>query len=367
MNYGGGNTSIKVSGTDHTGARIDILWIKGSGSDLATMDSAGFTPLRLADITRLQDRDAMIDEEMVEYVSRSVLDPSAPRPSIETVLHAFLPYPHVDHTHPQAAIAMCCCGNGESLMRECFGAELVWVSYVRPGFALAKLARAALDANPSAKGMLLAKHGLVTWGETGRESYQRTIEFLARAEEFLEARIDQSRVFGGPAVIAPSSDDRRAAMVNLLPKIRGHLSRLVGSSARLILHWDDSESTLEFVNSQSMTTLAGTGAACPDHVMYTKFKPMVGPVSIADTDTDLMNRDVLAAIDSYVELYRTFFADNSDGVVDMLVPAPRVLLLPGLGMIAVGRDSWTARNTASVYRTAIRVCGGRLPPGATLP
>ena len=170
VNFGGGNTSVKVRQPDHTGRETTVLWVKGSGSDLATIDAAGFTGLRLDEIVPLRQRDAMTDEQMVAYLARCQLDPAMPRPSIETLLHAFAPQPHVDHTHPDAIGAIVGAADGERLAEQCFGGEAVWIPYIRPGFALSKLVADAVGANPAAKLVLLAKHGLVTWGETAAES-----------------------------------------------------------------------------------------------------------------------------------------------------------------------------------------------------
>jgi rhamnose utilization protein RhaD (predicted bifunctional aldolase and dehydrogenase) len=164
VNFGGGNTSVKVRLPDHTGREVTVMWVKGSGSDLATIDAAGFTGLRLDEILPLRDREEMSDEQMVAYLARCQLDPSMPRPSIETLLHAFAPAPHVDHTHPDAIGAIVGAVDGERLAEECFGPDAVWIPYIRPGFALSKLVADAVAAHPEAKLVLLAKHGLVTWG-----------------------------------------------------------------------------------------------------------------------------------------------------------------------------------------------------------
>ncbi len=169
VNFGGGNTSVKTREADHTGRMVNVLWVKGSGSDLATIGPSGFTGLRLDEILPLAERDAMTDQEMVSYLARCQLDPSMPRPSIETLLHAFVPHPHVDHTHPDAIGAIVGSADGERLARECFGADAVWIPYLRPGFALSKLVAQAVAEHPEATVVLLAKHGLVTWGATAEE------------------------------------------------------------------------------------------------------------------------------------------------------------------------------------------------------
>ena len=163
-NFGGGNTSVKTREVDHAGREIDVLWVKGSGSDLATMDASGFTGLRLEEILPLFERDAMSDEEMVAYLARCQLEPSMPRCSIETLLHAFVPAPHVDHTHPDAINAIAGAVDGEALARECFGDEVAWIDYIRPGFTLARQVGEAIRADAAVRVVILAKHGLVTLG-----------------------------------------------------------------------------------------------------------------------------------------------------------------------------------------------------------
>src|SRR5213080_23228 len=188
VNFGGGNTSVKVTQPDHVGRETTVLWVKGSGSDLATITAAGFAGLRLEEILPVTAREAMSDEEMVSYLARCQLDPTMPRPSIETLLHAFVPHPHVDHTHPDSIGALVCTVDGEHLAQECFGADAVWIPYIRPGFALSKLVVEAVAAHPEAKLVLLAKHGLVTWGETAEESYAATLDAINRAAAFAVER-----------------------------------------------------------------------------------------------------------------------------------------------------------------------------------
>ena len=182
-NIGGGNTSSEGSVLDHAGRETRVLWVKGSGTDLATITAGGFAALRLDEILPLRRREAMDDAEMVAYLRRCALDPETPRPSIETLLHAFVRAPHVDHTHPDAVIALTSAPRGPELAAEAFGDEAVWLPYQRPGFAMSRVIAELLDANPKARAVLMEKHGLVTWGQTGEESYRSTIEFVSRAAE----------------------------------------------------------------------------------------------------------------------------------------------------------------------------------------
>src|SRR5918997_6656769 len=214
-NFGGGNTSTKARERDHAGREVEVLWVKGSGTDLATIGAEQFTGLKLEEVLPLEERDEMSDEEMVSYLAACQLRPDMPRGSIETLLHAFVPYPHVDHTHPDAINMICCARGGEDLAAECFGEEAVWIPYIRPGFTLSKRVGEAVKNNPNARFVLLAKHGLVTWGDTHEESYGRTIEAINRAAEFVASRAGGP--FGGRAVEPPSSEQREALLAEVLP------------------------------------------------------------------------------------------------------------------------------------------------------
>ncbi len=209
VNFGGGNTSVKSREVDHTGREASILWVKGSGTDLATIDAAGFTGLRLDEILPLTGRTEMSDEEMVAYLGRCQVDPSMPRASIETLLHAFVPHAHVDHTHPDSIGAIVGTADGERLAQECFGPDAVWIPYIRPGFALSKLVAEAVAAHPEAKMVLLAKHGLVTWGDTAEEAYAATLDAINRAAAFVAERAAGKEPFGGNRAPALTSSWRR--------------------------------------------------------------------------------------------------------------------------------------------------------------
>jgi rhamnose utilization protein RhaD (predicted bifunctional aldolase and dehydrogenase) len=242
-NYGGGNTSSKAKERDHTGREIDVLWVKGSGGDLADISAEGFTGLKLEEILPLMERDEMSDEEMVDYLARCQLNPSMPRSSIETLLHAFVPYPHVDHTHADATNMICAAENGEELARECFGDEAIWIPYIRPGFTLAKQVGEAMRSDPGAKLVLLAKHGLVTWGDSSEESYDNTIKTINRAAEFVAEKSAGKEPFGGRRMAPVSSEKREELLAAVLPALRGAVS---GTSPK-ILRADTSEDVMEFV------------------------------------------------------------------------------------------------------------------------
>src|SRR5213079_1602916 len=185
-NQGGGNTSTKESIVDHVGREVRVLWVKGSGTDLATITAAGFPGLRLDELLPLREREAMDDAAMVDHLLRSAIRPDQPRPSIETLLHAFIPATHVDHTHPDAIIALTSNPDGRRLADEAFGSEAVWLPYQRPGFDMSRRIADLLDSRPEARCVLLERHGLVTWGESGEESYDATLEFVSRAARAID-------------------------------------------------------------------------------------------------------------------------------------------------------------------------------------
>jgi rhamnulose-1-phosphate aldolase/alcohol dehydrogenase len=353
-NFGGGNTSCKTVERDHTGSEVRAMWVKGSGSDLATIGPGDFTGLRLDEVLPLIEREAMSDEQMVAYLARCQLDPAMPRASIETLLHAFVPAPHVDHTHPDAIGALVCAADGEALARECFGDEAVWIPYIRPGFALAKQVGEAVRADSRIRAVLLAKHGLVTWGASARESYERTLRTINRAAEFVNARSTGPR-FGGPAGNGElPADVRRRLLREVLPALRGAVS----SQRAKVLCVDASPPVLEFLSSRHARTLAAVGPACPDHLVHTKRRPVwVDCDSSRDGATTIIERVVegAAAFRAEDHAYVERHGDESTVPAD---PDPRVVLVQGLGLVAVGRNVRQARLSRDLYLRAIEVMAG---------
>src|SRR5918992_1544371 len=271
-NFGGGNTSAKGTAIDHAGREIPVMWVKGSGSDLATMGPEHFTGLRMDEMLPLMERSEMSDEEMVAYLARCQLDPAMPRASIETLLHAFVPAPHVHHTHPDGINVLAGTADGERLVRECFGDDAAWVPYIRPGFTLSKQVGEAARSNPDLKLVVLAKHGLVVWGDTAEEAYRRTIEVINQAVDFVNERTGEEPRFGGAHPAAQAVDERaRAELLHeLLPSIRGAVS----SERPKVLTLDTSPRSVEFVSSVEAEHLVTVGAPCPDHLVHTKRVPL---------------------------------------------------------------------------------------------
>jgi rhamnulose-1-phosphate aldolase/alcohol dehydrogenase len=348
-NFGGGNTSAKTSQPDHTGHKEEVLWVKGSGSDLATIGPAGFTGLRLAQIRPLLERDLMSDEDMVAYLARCQLEPDMPRPSIETLLHAFLPAAHVDHTHPDSIGMICCSTEGERHAQACFGESAIWIPYIRPGFTLAKQVAEAVAAHPEAKLVLLAKHGLVTWGETAKESYESTIRAIKTAADYVDGKRGQEEL-----VDPTSNASRLQILARVLPALRGAVS----TETKKILHVDSSDAVASFLARSDAKELSQVGAACPDHLVHTKRRPLwVDFDPAVDTVDDLSDR-VRAAVQAFQEEEAAYFARHSSDRDRPADPNPRVVLIPSLGMVSLGTTQKRALLSRDLYWRAIEVMEG---------
>jgi rhamnulose-1-phosphate aldolase/alcohol dehydrogenase len=356
-NYGGGNTSTKARERDHTGREVDVLWVKGSGSDLATIEAGQFTGLKLGEVLALEEREEMGDEEMVAYLANCQLRPDMPRGSIETLLHAFVPFAQVDHTHPDAVNMICCSEGGEDLARECFGDEAVWIPYIRPGFTLSKQVGQAVRDNPDTKFVLLAKHGLVTWGDTHEESYGRTIEAINRAAEFVAGRAGEP--FGGRKVEPPAPDRREALLARVLPALRGALSSGSDESSHKILRTDHtSEEVLAFVCGRDSKDLSQVGAACPDHLVRTKVKPLWIDFDPESEGAEVLVERLREGVARYREDYETYFSRHEEADEEMFDPNPRVVLIAGLGLVAAANNAKEANLSRDFVYRAINVMRG---------
>ena len=353
-NFGGGNTSVKVEEKDHTGRLRRILYVKGSGSDLATITADGFTGLKLDEVDSLFERDSMTDEEMVAYLSRCQLAPNMPRSSIETLLHAFVPFDHVDHTHPDATNMICCAEDGERLAKELFGDSAAWIPYIRPGFALSKQVGDAVRSNPGANLILLAKHGLVTWGETGDESYRRTIEAINKAVDFVNDRSRDQAVFGGAALDPLDDDARNELLAYVLPVLRGEASKETSKVATV----DVTPRVLDFVCGGDSKELSQVGAACPDHLVHTKMRPLWVDFDPARDDAQTLERKIIESVRAYRSWYGDYFSRNRTDNETMVDPNPRVVLIAGVGIVALGTSANQARLSRDLYHRAIEVMRG---------
>jgi rhamnulose-1-phosphate aldolase/alcohol dehydrogenase len=354
-NIGGGNTSAKDAGLDHRGQEIRILWVKGSGTDLATITAAGFAGLRLEELLPLRDRVEMDDASMVAFLRACAVRPDQPRPSIETLLHAFIPATHVDHTHPDAVIALTSNPNGRELAEQAFGDEIVWLDYQRPGFDMSRRIALLLEEAPNARAVFLAKHGLVTWGESGEESYESTIEFVSRAARAIDEAAHGRFGLGGRQAAELDDGTTHSLLSQSLPALRG---ALLADADGLVLELDRSSEAVAFASAARTAEVSQIGAPCPDHLINTKHKPLV-----AAFDPGVDGAAELAAafrhgVAEYAAWYRSYYDENVDEETGQFAidPAgPRVVLIPGVGIVTSGADAGRARISRDLYHRAIAV------------
>lgn len=352
--WGGGNTSLKTTIQDHVGRPTRVLWIKGSGSDMKTITAKQFTPLRLDDLLTLRTHDSMSDEDMVAFQNRCVLEPGAPKPSIETLLHAFLPAPHIYHTHADAICTLVDQADSRSLIQRIYGTEVPLVSYVRPGFGLSKLVAEAFACHPQARAMILDKHGLVTWGDTAKEAYLETIRLVTKAERFIRRHAPSARARRTRGGVRLADAHRRSLAASVMPILRGAVSR----RARMVVTFDDSPPVLAFVDHPDAERLSQVGPFTPDHILHTKPRPLFLriPRRTAAHGTDLsLGDEISKAVEQYRDDYVRYFERYKPAGVTILDPYPRVILIPGLGLFATGKDRRAARVTHDLYVHTMRV------------
>jgi rhamnulose-1-phosphate aldolase/alcohol dehydrogenase len=355
-NQGGGNTSAKETTTDHVGREVRLLRVKGSGTDLATITPTGFAGLRLGELLALREREEMDDASMVAYLLRCAVRPDQPRPSIETLLHAFIPAEHVDHTHPDAVIALTSTPQGRELADETFGSEAVWLDYQRPGFDMSRRIALLLEENPEARAVLLERHGLVTWGATGEESYHATLEFVSRAAGAIDRAANGRFGLGGQKVAGlREGDEQTSLLATCLPALRG---ALLSDADGIVLELDRSAKAVAFASSARAPEVSQVGAPCPDHLISTKHKPLVvefDPVTEGAADLRARLRD---GVQAYSDWYRDYYERNLDDEARAfpIDPAgPRVVLIPGVGIVTAGSDAGRARMARDLYHRAIAV------------
>ncbi|HTN43128.1 MAG TPA: bifunctional rhamnulose-1-phosphate aldolase/short-chain dehydrogenase [Nitrospiria bacterium] len=347
--WGGGNSSLKINGLDHTGRPIRVLWMKGSGSDMRTITPGQFTPLRLDDLLPLMKREAMTDDEMVAYQSKSVLEPGAPKPSIETLLHAFLPTTHIYHTHADAICALTDTPNGDEIIEELYGANVALIPYLRPGFLLSKKTGEAYAKNPGLRAIILDKHGLITWGASAKEAYLETIRMITLAERYIARRRRPRARPAGPAV---SKRARRAIAAAVAPALRGG----IGSGKRMVLFYDDDPAVLQFVNRPKAKALSQIGPFTPDHLMHTKPWPLfLETKGSGRPDPETIAATLPISLAQYRERYVRYFERHKTPGVTMLDPNPRVILIPGVGMFTTGKDRRASRIARDIYRHTLGV------------
>ena len=343
--WGGGNSSVKVKGFDHAGRPIRILWMKGSGSDMRTITHKQFTPLRLDDLLPLIKRDAMTDDEMVTYQSKSVLEPGSPKPSIETLLHAFLPPTHIYHPHADAICALTDTPNGRALIEKVYGKNVAVIPYFRPGFLLSKKTGEAYAKNPGLRAIILDKHGLITWGGSAKEAYRETVRMITEAERFIRGRGKGIRVRQKRRGREPfSTPQRRAVAAAIAPALRGE----VGRNRRMVLLYDDGPEALRFVDHPKAESLSQIGPFTPDHLMHTKPWPLFLKMN-GRPDPRTIIAAILKAVERYRKRYVDYFNRHKTPGVTMLDPNPRVILIPGVGMFTTGKDRRASRIVRDIY------------------
>ncbi|MGH8295630.1 MAG: bifunctional rhamnulose-1-phosphate aldolase/short-chain dehydrogenase [Steroidobacteraceae bacterium] len=356
-NFGGGNTSAKLLMKDPlTGAEAKVLWVKGSGGDLGSMRLDGFATLYLEKLESLKRRYRGLEheDEMVGYLPHCTFNLNSRAASIDTPLHAYIPYPHIDHMHPDAVIAIAASRASRELTAEIFGGEIGWLPWQRPGFDLGLKLEALARSQPRLKGIVLEAHGLFTWGDSSKECYENTLRIIQRATEWLAER-NTSPAFGGAVCEPLAAAEREAIAAAIAPVLRGKVS----SGELKVGHFDSSAAVLEFVCSARLRELARLGTSCPDHFLRTKIRPLVLPFDPARPDL----AKLIEALDPALEAYRADYSQyyerckraNSPAMRD---PNPVVYLIPGAGMLTFARDKATARISAEFYINAINVMRG---------
>jgi rhamnose utilization protein RhaD (predicted bifunctional aldolase and dehydrogenase)/NAD(P)-dependent dehydrogenase (short-subunit alcohol dehydrogenase family) len=359
-NFGGGNTSSKVTETDPlTGQPVEVLWVKGSGGDLGSIKRAGFATLYLDKLLALESRYRGVSEEdeMVGLYPLCTFGQNPVAASIDTPLHGFLPFRHVDHLHPDWGIALAAAANGKEKMEEFnreFGHKLIWVPWQRPGFELAMMLRRAVEDNPACDGIVLGGHGLFTWGETQREAYVNTVTMIDHLGQFIQDHVEKkgATVFGGAAT--QPRENRRELAIDLLPFLRGRVSQ----QKRLIASYNDLPEVLRFVDSKDAAALAHLGTSCPDHFIRTKIRPLFVPAAASD-DVSALQKKIDAALATYRAEYTAYYREHAEPSSPALRdPNPAVILIPTIGMFSFGKSKTESRIVGEFYTNAIHVMEG---------
>ncbi len=360
-NYGGGNTSCKTMERDPlTNQEVEVMWVKGSGGDIGTLTRSGIAGLytnRLRNLKKVYG--GLADEDrMVGLFNHAIYDLDSKAPSIDTPLHGLLPFKHIDHLHPDAVIAVAAAQHSEQVTKEIWGETMGWVPWQRPGFDLGLQLERCLGENPGIRGIILGSHGLFTWGDTSYECYINSLEVIEMASEYIEKKVtEKGSVFGGEKVTPLAPAERRAKAAQLMPLLRG----LASSEDRMIGHFTDSDTVLQYIDSYDLERLAPMGTSCPDHFLRTKIQPLV---------LDLQTQEDLSETDTVLQKLRPAFADyrrgyqqyydmhkraSSPAVRD---PNPVIIIYPGVGMFSFAKNKQTARVASEFYVNAINVMRG---------
>lgn len=360
-NYGGGNTSCKVLEKDPlTGDEVEVMWIKGSGGDIGTLQKTGLAALYVDRLRNLEKvyRGIEYEDEMVELFNHCIYDLQSKAPSIDTPLHGFLPFKHIDHLHPDAAIAIAAAKDGRQITQELFAGTIGWVDWQKPGFDLGLQLRSCLAENPGIRGIMLGSHGLFTWGETAYECYINSLDAIETCSAYLQDNYGKRRpVFGGKKVESLPEDERKQQAAKIAPVLRG----LCSSERHMIGHFTDDKRVLEFINSTDLEVLAPLGTSCPDHFLRTKIQPLILDLDKSEDlgDLSLVKAKVQRQFESYRSMYSAYYESckhaNSPAIRDR---NPVVILYPGVGMFTFAKDKQTARVAAEFYINAINVMKG---------
>jgi rhamnulose-1-phosphate aldolase/alcohol dehydrogenase len=351
--HGGGNTSVKTTARDLLGEEVDVICVKGSGWDMGNIEPAGLPAVRLAPLRRLRVLEKLSDEDMVNFQRVNLLDSTAPNPSVETLLHAFLPHKFIDHTHSTAVLAITDQPDGEKLAREIYGKRVAYVPYTIPGFALAKSVAEIFDKNPDVEGLVLLQHGIFTFAETAKDAYERMIEFVTMAENRLQSGRKPLKQATLPKEIAKVSD--------IAPIIRGACAiskdELAGTVKRQILCFRSNPAILNYVNGAELSRYSQVGVVTPDHTIRTKNWPLIVPAPEAGK-LDEWKKSVVAAVEKFVAHYHDYFARNNERAQPKkaeLDPLPRVVLVPGVGLFGLGASAKDAAIAADIAENTIEV------------
>ncbi|WP_430905806.1 bifunctional aldolase/short-chain dehydrogenase [Maribacter sp. 2-571] len=360
-NYGGGNTSCKTIEKDPlTNKEVEVMWVKGSGGDIGTLTRSGIAGLyteRLRDLKNVYL--GLSDEDrMVGLFNHCIYDLDSKAPSIDTPLHGLLPFKHIDHLHPDALIAVAAAKDSEKVTKEIWGDTMGWVPWQRPGFDLGLQLEKCLNDNPGIRGIVLGSHGLFTWGDTSYDCYMNSLEVIEMASDYIEKKIAaQGSVFGGQKVTSLPAEERKEKAATLMPLLRG----LCSSENRMIGHFTDSDTVLEYSNSKDLERLAPMGTSCPDHFLRTKIQPLVLTLDTAENvaDTEAILKKLTPAFETYRAEYKEYYEnckrDNSPAMRD---PNPVIIIYPGVGMFSFAKNKQTARVASEFYVNAINVMRG---------
>ena len=364
-NTGGGNTSSKLQQTDPlTGEKVEVLWVKGSGGDLRTSKKENFSSLYMRGLDRLRavyeaspnrGLKTEVEDSMVAAYPHCTFNLNPRAASIDTPLHGFVPYPHVDHTHPNAVISVAAAKDGEKLTKEIYGEEVFWLPWQRPGFDLGLKLQAMCKQFPKAKGAILGQHGLINWADDDKECYELSLSLIERAAEYIASRDKGDKTFGGQKYSGVPDADREEILFGLLPWLRGQ----IGRTKRLVATLQYDENVLRFVNSHDASRLAALGTSCPDHFLRTKIQPLYVDWDPASKDVERLRSLLELGLGTYRGHYERYYRecrhDDSPAIRD---PNPTVVLIPGLGLVAWGKDKSESRVTAEFYNCAIEVMRG---------